>query len=152
MNLLKVIRYIFFAAVISLVSIECGSSTDPLPVLSDKFSDIQSRTLDRSCAYTDCHIGDYSDSDFPKAFLSLQRDSSYNQLLFNHKIQDDQVAKEFKALVVPFEPDSSYLIFKLRLPGQSNLYGDPMPSRQSSLPSNEIDAIISWIRRGAPND
>lgn len=142
------LRWILFTISFALLLEGCGNSTAPLPVLSDKFADIQKQTLDKSCGYSPCHAGQ------PKAeaFLWLDHDSAYNQLLFNHKIQDNQVAKEFRSLVVPFKPDSSYLIFKLTLPAQSNLYGDPMPSRRSKLPQNQIDAIISWIKRGAPND
>ena len=142
-----ILRSIFSIVVISFVFLGCGSATDPLPILSDKFSDIQKQTLDKSCGYAPCHAAQKAE-----AFLWLDKDSAYKQLLFNHAIQDNQVAKLYKSLVVPFKPDSSYLVFKLTLGSQSNLYGDHMPSRKSKLPQNEIDAIISWIKRGAAND
>ncbi len=139
-------------SVIFLLVAGCTYNVQPLQPLSDKFYDIQQRTLNKSCAYSGCHYGDYSDINFPKAYLALQPDSAYNQLLYNHKIQDHTVAQQFKALVVPGDPDGSYLVYKLKLSASSSLYGDPMPSRQGALPQNEIDAIVSWIKRGAPCD
>ena len=123
----------------------CTHDSFPLPVLSDKFSDIQKQTFDRSCNGGGCH-----DAGTQKAFLCLAPDSSYNQLRF-HQIQT--IGKAFSALVVPGNPDSSFLVFKLVKANGSVDYGTLMPNNNTgSLPQNQIDAIISWIRRGAPND
>ena len=142
------LKRILFVWSIILLFAGCTHDPLPLPVLSDKFSDIQKQTLDKSCAYGGCH----DSSDMPKALLWLAADSSYNQLRFIHVIQSDVAAARFKALVVPYQPDSSYLVYKLTLNASSTDYGDRMPSRLKGLPQNEIDAIIRWIRRGAPND
>src|SRR5882672_8508985 len=88
----------------------CTHEPIPLPVLPDKFSDIQKQTLNPSCAYGACH-----DNSSAKSLLSLEADSSFNQLLYNHVIQADTPRSKFKALVVPFEPNSSYLLYKLTL-------------------------------------
>ena len=127
----------------------CGDTSAPLPVLSDKFSDIQKQTLDRSCATAGCHL------DGTKGpFLWLNRDSAYNQLLFTHRIENDEARKKYRALVVPGQPDSSFLFEKIADPNLSinNPLGERMPQRKSPLPQNEIDAIKNWIKRGAPND
>ena len=141
----------YFFCFIVLIIAGCVYTVQPLPVLSDKFYDIQQRTFNKSCVSA-CHDGDIGNIVPPKALLSLQADSAYNQLLFNHKIQSDIVAEQFKGLVVPGDPDASYLVYKLKLKTSSILYGDPMPSRKESIPQNEIDAIVSWIKRGAPRD
>jgi hypothetical protein len=133
-----------------LFLIGCTYDYVGLPVLSDKFSDIQKQTFNKSCAYSGCH----DSSQMPGALLSLVADSAYNQLLYTHPIQNSVGAAKYKALVVPGSPDSSFLVEKLVDPllSPDSLEGDRMPSRKNVLPQNEIDAIISWIRRGAPND
>ena len=129
--------------------IGCTYSVQPLPPLSDKFYDIQRRTFNNSCIGA-CHGGNINDA---SALLSLDSGVSYNQLLFDHKIQSDVAASQFKALVVPGDPDGSYLVFKMKLTQLDNTYGSPMPPLTSApLRQNEIDAIISWIKRGAPRD
>lgn len=124
------------------------------PVLSDKFSAIQKQTLNKHCLGA-CHVGDIRDPvSQPLALLSLQADSAYQQLLFNHPVYNQlAIDKHFIALVVPYKPDSSFLVTKITLNApEPDGFGDPMPSRNEHLPQNQIDAIISWINRGAPND
>ncbi len=117
------------------------------PVLSDKFSAIQKQTLSAHCSSSSCH-GDGTKG----PFLWLRADSAYNQLLFNHQISNDSARSlNFRVLVVPYKPESSFLVTKLTL-DESNGFGELMPSRHERLPQAQIDAIISWIKRGAPND
>jgi hypothetical protein len=137
--------YFLWICLPAIIYFSCTYTVEPLP---DKFSDIQKRTLDKYCAYSGCHFGDITEA---QALLSLQSDSSYNQLLGSHDIQNDSALKKFRVLVVPYYPDSSFLVTKITLLA-TNGYGDPMPSRQQHLPQNQIDAIISWIKRGAPKD
>jgi len=143
------VKRILFVWTVILCS-GCTHDPFPLPVLSDKFSDIQNQTLKRSCAYNGCH----DSSVVPKALLCLVADSAYNQLLFTHPIQNVIGAVKYKALVVPGSPDSSFIVEKLTDMALSpdNLEGDRMPSRLKILPQNQIDAIISWIRKGAQNN
>src|SRR5579872_3640431 len=140
---------IFFIWSIILLYAGCTYDHLSLPVLSDKFSDIQKQTLTPSCAYAGCH----DSSQMPGALLSLVADSAYNQLLYTHPIQNSVGVMKYRALVVPGYPDSSFLVEKLidQTLSPDNLEGDRMPSRLNALPQNQIDAIISWIRRGAPN-
>ncbi len=139
-----------FVWIIILLCVSCTYDYLPSPVLSDKFSDIQKQTFNISCAYSGCH----DSSQTAGALLSLVADSAYNQLLYTHPIQNFIGAAQYKALVVPGKPDSSFLVEKLTDPAlnPNNPEGDRMPSRLNALPQNQIDAIISWIRRGAPND
>ena len=122
------------------------------PVLSDKFSAIQKQVFNKRCLGA-CHTGDLSDPSPPKAQLPLQSDSAYSQLLYNHILQDSARVSQYPALVVPFHPESSYLVFKLTLPENNDVDGDYMPNNNTGhLPQEQIDAVISWIKRGAPKD
>ncbi len=119
------------------------------PVLSDKFSAIEKQTLSSHCASSSCH-GDGTKG----PFLWLKADSAYNQLLFNHEITNDSARSlNYKVLVVPYKPEASFLVTKITLEQTNgNGFGELMPSRHDRLPQDQIDAIISWIKRGAPND
>jgi len=118
-----------------------GGTVAPLP---DKFSDIQTRVLTPSCANSSCHGGSS-----PKALLDLTAGNSYNELL-GSKIQNTAAESRYPGLVVPGKPDSSFLYIKVRGPRSDE--GSQMPERLSALPAAEIEAIRSWIQRGAPND
>lgn len=112
--------------------------------LDDKFSSIQTQTLDRTCNSGSCHGGS-----FPKALLDLTPSKSYVQLLGN-PIQNTAASTRYRALVVPGKPDSSFLYIKLKNPRSDE--GAQMPERLSAIPANELEAIRLWIQRGAPND
>lgn len=132
--------------VLVTISVFFGCSDGPTTVtpLDDKFSAIQARTLDRSCNNTACHGGS-----FPKSLLDLTAAKSYEQLLRN-PIQNTAAKSRYRALVVPGKPDSSF--FYLKVKGPRSDEGAQMPERLSALPAAEIEAIRSWIARGAPND
>lgn len=131
---------------LSCAIIESCGGNDPVsePVLSDSFSEIQTRLITPTCAASGCHSGS-----FPEALLDLTKDHAYESMLHS-KIQNSVGVEKYRALVVPFKPDSSFLYIKITNP--TTLEGERMPQRQSKLPQNEIDAIRSWILRGAPND
>ncbi|MDP4221015.1 MAG: hypothetical protein Q8916_01080 [Bacteroidota bacterium] len=137
-------KYLVFLLGFSILYAGCSSPTTPLPVLSDKFSDIQTQTFNKSCAKGGCH-----DANSQQALLCLTTDSCYSQLM-HHQIQ--AIGKKYRALVVPGFPDSSFLVYKLTTNQTTIDYGEAMPQRLNHLPQNQIDAIISWIKRGAPND
>lgn len=124
--------------------IGCSEDGGTVTPLSDKFSDIQARTFDRTCNSTSCHGGS-----FPKALLNLTAGVSYSQLLSN-EIQNTAAKSRYPRLVVPGKSDSSFLYIKIRGPRSDE--GAQMPERLSALPAAEIEAIRSWIQRGAPND
>jgi hypothetical protein len=137
-----------FSIVLFLIVMFAGCVYD-YPVLPDKFSAIQKQTFDRACTGS-CHAGSLSSTN---GFLLLNQDSAYSQLFYTHIRQNTVRILQYPALVVPFHPDSSYLIFKLTLPENNDSDGYYMPNNNTGhIPQNEIDAIISWIKRGAPND
>jgi mono/diheme cytochrome c family protein len=56
-------------------------------------------------------------------------------------------------VVEPFDPEHSYLVYKLR--GTAGMVGgnaSPMPIGDLLLTEAEIQAVEAWIRNGAPND
>ncbi len=136
------IKFVMILAMI--VSLYGCSETTTVTPLPDKFSDIQTRTFDKNCNSSSCHGGT-----FPKALLDLRPDSSYNELLGSFS-QNTAAKSRYPRLVVPGKPDSSFLYIKVKGPRSDE--GAQMPERLSALPAAEIEAIRTWILRGAPND
>jgi hypothetical protein len=137
-------KYSIFVCFIAVFFMGCSEDGGTVTPLSDKFSDIQKRTFDKTCNSSSCHGGS-----FPKALLDLTTVNSYNELL-SSKIQNTSAEIRYPGLVVPGKPDSSFLYIKVKGPRSDE--GAQMPERLSALPSAEIEAIRSWIQRGAPND
>jgi hypothetical protein len=141
----SVIAWSVVALMVCLGQMGCSNPTPVQPViLSDKFSDIQARLLTPTCAASGCHSGDLA-----AARLNLEAGRAYNDLL-TRPVQNSVAVDKYTALVVPMKPDSSFLCVKLTDPATGE--GDRMPQRRNKLAQNEIDAIESWIARGAPND
>jgi hypothetical protein len=120
----------------------------PTPNLTPTFSSIQRdifNTADSSgrVACIDCH----SDSGrVPAGGLVLLEGRSHQNLV--------GASSRFKpgaTLVVPGDPDGSYLVHKLE--GDSDIVGQRMPRTGGPfLTSGQMQILRRWIANGAPND
>jgi len=52
--------------------------------------------------------------------------------------------------VSPGLPNDSYLVVKVR--GDAAILGSRMPPGSAGLPSSQLQLVVDWVRRGAPND
>ena len=95
-----------------------------------------------SCAISGCH-----DGHFEPDFRSVQ--STYSTLVWQPIIKNN-AQDEFQYRVLPFEPEKSVLYERVNNCCFVNK-DDRMPQDQigKALPSNEIEAIYTWIRQGA---
>jgi len=95
------------------------------------------------CALSGCH-----GSGFEAGHLGELDNSNgaYAQLLNNSV---DCVGSAYEDLVVPFDPDSSFLVAKLE---GSYDCGSQMPLVGTPLDLQELDAIRGWILSGAPKN
>lgn len=105
-------------------------------------SSIQTDVLHLSCAISGCH----DNRARPAGSLSLADiNTTYDALLNQMSLQ----ATTMK-LVVPSDPDHSYLVNKLRgthlLVGGS---GDRMPQYAAALTDGDVERIIQWVTDGA---
>jgi hypothetical protein len=119
----------------SASSSEAGGSL----AFEPKLSAIQTGLFDKRCV-TDCH-----EATSPASGLSLAPGRSYKELL-NQASQQLGTAVR----VVSGDPDRSYLVKKLE--GSKGIVGEVMPRLAPERPQAEIDAVRSWIKRGARND
>jgi hypothetical protein len=146
------VQQVVLAAALALGAAGCDEKLSdvagPTPDLEPTLSSIQREifnTTDSSgrLACIQCH----SDNGRVTAGnLVLLEGRSYNQLV--------QRASSFKpeaVLVVPDDPDGSYLIHKLE--GRSDIIGQRMPRTTGPfLTDGQISIIRRWIELGARND
>ena len=106
----------------------------PQPLLSD----IQAKIFTPGCAaFSSCHATN------GPAKCDLTPGRTYGSL-----VGKTAVVNRARTLVVPGDPDSSFLIAKLR--GQlEEGDGEVMPQRNPPLPEEAIQAIEQWIADGA---
>lgn len=138
-------RPLFLAALVLAVS-ACGERkglpTEPdgrPPDSSATFSRVVREVFVPSCALAGCHA-----PPAPQAGLSLQPGEAYANLVNKPATQRPELVR-----VAPFDPDSSYLVKKLR--GDPDIVGSPMPL-SGTLSGEARQLVIDWVRRGAPPD
>ena len=118
-----------------------STSTTTLPATT--WIDVLGIFAGHSCTLSGCHGGAGSAGDLG-GLDSF--DSGHSQLL------NDPVScagSLYDNRVVPFDPDSSFLLAKLE--GYHDC-GSPMPLVGAPLQQQELDAIRSWILSGAPKN
>lgn len=108
--------------------------------LSASFAAIQANIFTPSCAISGCHTGPA-----PKEDLRLDKDFSYAEIVYQ---PSNKKADAF--LIIPNDPDNSYLIQKLE--GTIGILGKRMPLNRTPLPVEEIQVIRDWIIEGALNN
>ena len=139
-------------AIMAMLGAACDESLStlagPTPTLEPTFSSIQSNIFSASdssgrVACTSCHTNQGRN---PAGNLNLLPEFSYAALI--------NVASRQKAgatLVVPGEPDGSYIVHKLE--GAAGITGGRMPrSGPPFLTEGQITIIRRWIALGARND
>lgn len=96
---------------------------------------VQEEVFDASCAFSTCH-----GASSPAGGLDLRPGSAHASLV-------DAPASTGDTLVVPGDPDASYLAVKCT-PG-SMVEGDPMPVGQDGLDADRLALLRGWIEAGA---
>ena len=125
---------------------DAASDEQEEAALEPTLSNIQKYIFDTTC--TSCHSGDYT-----AGALDLSEGKSYVQLV-NRYLQFDAANN---ILVVPGDPDNSFLLKKLTGTGlgtinDSDYKGQQMPLGGPYLEEDELTLIRQWIVAGAQND
>ena len=114
--------------------------------LAPTLSSLQDEVFTSSCALSSCHS-----TSTLSGQLVLEPGMSHGELLGVTAVQPEAAA-EGLVLVQPGDPDASFLWIKLQ-PGLDARYGALMPSGSTTgLPSEDLDAIRTWIENGAKDD
>jgi len=147
-------RWIAVAGSVLLLSLAGGCDeklsdvAGPSPGLEPTFSSIQQlifQAIDESgrSACTQCHT---SAGRLPAAGLSLLPDDAYRSLVGVASRQ-----KPGAVLVIPGDPDNSYLVHKLE--GRGDIVGARMPRTTGPfLTDGQMLIIRRWIEQGAANN
>ena len=99
------------------------------------FSEVYEEILSLSCGFSSCHGGTAG-----APYLNT------NQEAYESLVEVESNAKDGAVLVIPDDPDNSYLIRKME--AASDIEGDPMPP-SSPLDPEVIERVRSWIADGA---
>lgn len=94
----------------------------------------------QSCAQVGCHMG--SDAQMG---MSLERET-----FVGHTVAEASRERPDLELIDPGNPDSSYLLMKVR--GDEDIVGAPMPFTGNSLSEQEIASIENWVNALADVD
>jgi len=126
------------------------------------FAWLQENLFNRNCDGDDCH-GQPANGDKPSGEMVLATGAAYRELMGSDPgagdppLVDSSFSPAHK-LVVPGDPERSYLLFLMRgLPRDSGatVFDEPpsdvgyMPMSNSTLCCQKLDAVERWIRAGA---
>ena len=124
-----------------------SSLTAPTPNLAPTFSAIQLAVIGQSSDSNPqrCILCHTSQGRAPAAGLDLSASA------FSHLVNSPSVNKPGATLVIPGDPDNSYLIQKLE--GTTGIVGLRMPRNGPPyLTDGQIQIVRRWILLGAQND
>ncbi len=121
----------------------CGCAvgdSDTEVELEPTFTNVHSTVLQPSCAFSSCHgsadAGDLTLTDAAASYTAL--------------VDAPSSADPERILVVPGDPDASYLLQKLE--AAADLVGEPMPPPAGGLDAAKVALVRDWIAAGALND
>ena len=107
-----------------------GSATGP------SFERVRDEVLRPSCGFDTCHGSG-------AGYFTISEDMGANEL---RNIPANQIPEMMR--VVPYDPDQSYLIWKME--PKAGIMGDAMPPVPNSGPSDEqLQLVRDWISAGA---
>lgn len=131
---------ICLVSILALFTVACNSTVEPQPVIAT-YSAIQTQILKPNCTTSSCHstLGQ-------RGGLILDSAVAYENLVNVIPVNDAARAAGLKR-VVPFKPDSSFILIKLTGPRTGE--GEQMPYSGVHLDETSIAAIRKWITEGA---
>jgi len=112
-----------------------GTPPDP----EATFTRVQGEVFSASCALSGCHAGAA-----PQAGMDLSLGVAYQNTV---GVSSTERADLWR--IAPGDPDSSYLIKKVR--GDPDISGSRMPFG-GTLGASQMRLLTDWVRRGAPRD
>ena len=150
MNTLRIVRNVWWLAVLGVVAIACGND-DGGPIgsggdgctIEASFSSIYANRLNTgTCASASCHDGNSVSAglNFSKAPADVLADL----------VGVSSVSAPTKVRIVAGDADTSFFFEKLSNPAVEGVFGQMPPSGQ--LDNCELEAVRSWIDAGAQND
>ena len=124
-----------------------SSLTGPSPALEPTFTSIQQEifTTTDSAGRSACIVCHSNVGRAPAAGLVLLPGVAYNNV-----VNVPSRNKAGATLIIPGDPENSYLVQKLE--GNSGITGVRMPLGGPYLTDGQLLVLKTWIQRGAPNN
>ncbi|MDD5563804.1 MAG: hypothetical protein PHQ91_08835 [Thermoanaerobaculaceae bacterium] len=116
---------------------EPGVITPPDP--NATFTRVQNEVFTGNCAIAGCHAALGA-----REGMNLSAGAAYANIVRVPSLERPDLSR-----IEPGDPDRSYLVKKLR--GDPDITGLRMPDGGTLSPA-QIQLVIDWTRRGAPND
>lgn len=138
---LKYIVLVFFSIGLTFCSDSIVESTPSIDekvepkIESATFTSIQTEILNKSCAFSGCHVSG-----------SVNPNLSGN----SYSILVNKKSSTGMDYIKPNDPNNSYLLQKIL--GSSVINGSRMPLNSSPLSQEKINVITEWINDGAKNN
>ena len=133
------------ALVLAAAACEGGGVRDPDFEMMDSttsatLSSLQSTVFSQRCAFVGCHAGD-----FPAEGLDLSEGAALDHIVGVPSSEQPAFLR-----VKPGDAADSYLFMKLV--DDPRIDGERMPLGDVPLDVTQLDAIMTWIENGAPNN
>lgn len=129
-------KHAFFPAVFSAAVVVLLCAYPHMPAGAQGMDELQEEVATifaQSCAQVGCHAG--SDAQMG---MSLERET-----FVGHTVDEPSRERPDLAIIDPGNPDSSYLLMKVR--GDEDIVGAPMPFTGNRLSEREIASIEDWV-------
>ncbi|HPS77097.1 MAG TPA: hypothetical protein PLS53_02975 [Thermoanaerobaculaceae bacterium] len=130
----------------ALLAVGCGDrklptepAAGPTPNPSATFTRVQNEVFTPNCVIAGCHA-----TAGARQGMSLAPGTAYGSIVGVPSVERSDLNR-----VEPGDADRSYLVKKLR--GDPDITGVRMPDG-GTLTAAEIQLVIDWVTRGAPND
>jgi len=128
---------------LSVALAACGTRKSPTepddgPDPTATFTRVQAEIFTPSCALSGCHAGPN-----PQLGMDLAAGRSYSNIVNVRAVESTRLR------IAPGDAEASYLVSKVR--GDATITGSRMPPG-GALPPDQVQLLVDWVRRGAPND
>ncbi len=138
---MKVVTFSVLSAL--LVTAACQPEDTYIDSMEPSIEDIQVFVFDEVCATSGCHDAETAGGELDLSTV----DASYDGLVDVPAVNSVAAANGWR-LVLPGEPDLSFLVRKMEEPGLGE--GAPMPLDGTEVTEFYMNAIREWIAMGAP--
>ncbi len=105
-----------------------------------------------SCALSGCHANSGKKKNLTEAVHPLLAGETAYGGLINGLAYNTQAANAGLKIVIPNDPDNSFLYQKIIFDSSAYQFGAAMPSGGLVLTANQITFVRQWIAAGAPLD
>jgi hypothetical protein len=111
---------------------------------------IYTQIFTTSCAVSGCHLNSGKRKQVTEGVYPILKGEAVYDALINAATFNTQATNAGLKLVVPNDPETSFLYQKMIYDSSAYKFGSAMPSGGLTLTANQIAFVRQWIAAGAP--